>query len=94
MRIQCFFCNTEIPISERVQFREECPHCQGDIHICMTCGFFDAGAYNECRESAAERLAGKERANRCEYYRPSQGTAAGNTAADDAKQALESLFKK
>ena len=92
--MRCFFCNTENVILERVTFSEECQHCRADLHICMTCGFYDAGAYNECREPTAERVTDKERANHCEYFLPALDTDAGNTAADAAKQALESLFKK
>ncbi|PIP44495.1 MAG: hypothetical protein COX17_01100 [Deltaproteobacteria bacterium CG23_combo_of_CG06-09_8_20_14_all_60_8] len=92
--MRCFFCNTEIAISERVAFREECPKCRGALHICKSCTFYDEGAYNECRESSGERVTDKERANHCEYFRP--GTAGGKTdnTADLARQRLEALFKK
>lgn len=89
----CFFCNTEIAISDRVPFREECPQCHGSLHICKSCTFYDEGAYNECRESSGERVTDKERANHCEYFRPGASGKLDN-AADLARQRLEVLFKK
>jgi len=94
--VRCLACNHEIQLAagERVGFRDSCERCSADLHTCLQCAFHDPGAHNECRESNAERVADRERANRCDYFSP---TAVGKTAADGRDKALgdlESLFKK
>ena len=90
--MQCHACRKEVTISGRVGFRDECPHCGADLHRCVQCRFYDRGAYNECRESNAERVGDKEKANRCEYFQPAAGQS--GAPADDARAKLEALFRK
>ncbi|MEW6593918.1 MAG: hypothetical protein AB1413_03500 [Thermodesulfobacteriota bacterium] len=90
--MQCHSCRKEVTISGRVGFRDECPHCGTDLHSCAQCRFHDPGACNECRESSAERVGDREKANRCEYFQPAVGQ--GNGKGDDARAKLEALFKK
>ncbi|MEW6500625.1 MAG: hypothetical protein AB1456_04015 [Thermodesulfobacteriota bacterium] len=90
--MQCQSCRKEVALAGRVGFREECPHCGADLHSCVHCRFYDRGASNECRESSAERVGDKEKANRCDYFQPAEGAVAGTT--DDARARLEALFKK
>ena len=90
--MQCHSCRKEVSSSGRVAFREECPHCGADLHSCVHCRFHDRGAFNECRESSAEKVGDKERANRCEYFQPATGQ--GAAPADDARAKLDALFKK
>ncbi|MCP4666428.1 MAG: hypothetical protein GY849_08670, partial [Deltaproteobacteria bacterium] len=64
------------------------------LRCCRQCKFFDYHAYNECREVSAERIVDKERSNFCDYFVP-RGSAQKNVnMAQDAKMALEALFKK
>ena len=79
---------------ERVGFRDECSACGADLHICRNCRHHDTAAYNECRESSAERVADRERANRCEYFAPAEAGRAGGDPAPDPRAALDALFKK
>ena len=95
--MRCFSCNQAIELgaAERIGFRDECAGCSADLHACRNCGFHDPSAYNECRESNAERVGDRERANRCEYFSPGQG--GGGAAAASARAArsdLDALFKK
>ncbi len=61
--------------------------------MCRNCAHHDPSAYNECRESSAERVSERERANRCDYFRP--GSAPGVTGpGSDPAADLEALFKK
>jgi hypothetical protein len=49
---------------------------------------------NECRESQADRVVEKEKANFCDYFKPS-GSSSGNAASRDSlKSAADALFKK
>ena len=75
-------------------FRAECDACGSDLHVCLNCAHHDVAAYNECRESSAERVAERDRANRCDYFRPEAGERAAEAedAREKAKSALDALF--
>ena len=47
--------------------------------MCLNCRFHDPNAYNECRESSAERVRERDRANRCEYFSPGIARVAVST---------------
>lgn len=95
--MQCAACGETIALAsgERVGFRDECPRCRADLHACRHCAHHDPSAYNECREPGTERVADRERANRCEWFAP-RGAAATRKAPDpvSARAALDALFKK
>lgn len=95
--MRCFACNAELPLAaaERVGFRDTCPGCRADVHVCRNCAHHDPSAYNECREPNAERVGDRERANRCDYF--TAGTGGGGAlgrAQAKARSELENLFKK
>ncbi len=94
--MRCFACRAEVELAsgDRVGFRESCPSCDADLHVCRNCRHHDPSAYNECRESSAERVGDRERANRCDYFAPSTGAGdGGGSAREDARSALDALFK-
>jgi phage terminase large subunit GpA-like protein len=95
-RMLCPACQTEIPLAagESVGFRDACDRCRADLHVCLICAHYDRTAYNECRESSAERILDKDRANRCDYFRPTDRVHAAGDGRDDAMADLEKLFKK
>jgi hypothetical protein len=93
----CFACGAPIELAsgERVGMRDACPRCGADLHACRNCAHYAPGAYNECREPQAERVADRERANRCEWFALAAGPGPG--AADPrpgARAALDALFRK
>jgi hypothetical protein len=95
--MRCFGCDAVVSLraGERVGFRDTCAQCGRDLHVCRNCAHHDPSAYNECRESSAERVGERDRANRCDYFAP--GTAAGGVGrgeeASRARAGLDSLFK-
>ena len=99
-RVRCHGCGRERPLapSERVGFRETCDGCGSDLHVCLNCGFHDRTAYNECREPNAERVADRDRGNRCDYFAPTRAQAGAGVGAggeaQDARAKLDALFKK
>lgn len=95
-RMVCPACQTEIPLAagESVGFRDVCDRCRADLHVCLNCEHYDTTAYNECHESSSERILDKDRANRCEYFRPAQRAQEAAGGRDDALADLERLFKK
>ncbi len=90
----CQACGRAFEVRERVGFREECEGCGADLHVCLNCDFHDPGAHNECRESQADPVAEKARANRCEWFRPSSPGRPTTAPKPDPKSALDALFKK
>ncbi len=93
----CFACSAavELAAGERVGFRDTCSACDADLHVCLNCVHYDSSAYNQCRESSAEWVSDRERANRCDYFAlgDSSDRAAG-LQSEDARAALDGLFKK
>ncbi len=96
--MQCAFCKKGFTLKDKVMRHDVCPHCGWDLRCCKQCKFYDYNAYNECQEVMAERVIEKERANFCEYFvlRGSvpAGADAGTSKKEEAKKALEALFKK
>lgn len=92
----CQACQSEIPLAagESVGFRDVCDRCRADLHVCLNCAHHDPTTYNECRESSAERILEKDRANRCEYFRPAHRAGTADGGQDEAMADLEKLFKK
>jgi len=64
----CWKCRKEISIEKPVR-GDECPFCHADLHVCKSCEFYESGAHNDCRESSADMVSDKERANFCDYFR-------------------------
>ena len=75
--------------------RDECPHCGADVHVCRNCRFYDATAYNECREPVAERVIDKERANFCPEFkaRTDDQPTKASPSRDDLLAQANKLFK-
>ena len=94
--MHCSACNAETPLSagERIGFRDECSRCGSDLHTCKNCVHHDATAYNECREPNSERVSDRERANRCDYFSPSEREGGSDDSQKGALSELDALFKK
>jgi hypothetical protein len=100
---------------------EECRKCGAELHVCKLCEWYSVSVAKHCRETIAEEVKDKERANFCDYFKAredafstavvdagtkakseleslfgggSSSASAAPTAAERARQELESLFKK
>lgn len=94
VELKCFNCGEALRFPERVGLRDECPKCRADVHCCRNCEFHDPKVYNECREPQAEVQRERDRANRCEFYRPGGGGGSAQDKAAQLRAAAEALFKK
>ena len=90
----CFFCHKQLDLEGKVSFRELCPHCGMDVHVCKNCGHYDPGRSNHCREPMAEKVRDAEARNTCEYFIVGEGGPLGGDDVQKAKAALDDLFKK
>ena len=86
--VRCPACKTEATFAGIVPFRAECEKCSADLHVCITCRFYDRYVENECREDQADPVAVKDRRNLCEYWKP---LVIGEGADDEAARAKAKL---
>ena len=72
----------------------ECPACNADLYVCRLCEFFDTRVARQCRETVADEVKEKERANFCDYFqpRPDAWQPHDTTDAEKAKSELDALF--
>ena len=94
MKVLCFHCKKITTSESKIGFREECGFCRSDLHVCKNCEFYDPKAYNECRETSADVVREKERANFCDFFSGSDKLGTGLDKAAQLKAAAEALFKK
>lgn len=94
MDIYCFSCKKANSFQSKIGFRDECIHCRADLHACKNCEFYDAKAYNECRETSADVVREKDRANYCDFFSPKQGAISVEDQKTKMKAAADALFKK
>ena len=68
--------------------------CRAELHVCLMCEFYDTSVAKSCRETVAEEVKDKQRANFCDYFRPNDGAyrPGDQSAADKAKAELDALF--
>jgi hypothetical protein len=92
----CHACGRAFEVRERVGFRDTCDGCAADLHVCLNCEFHDPPSHNQCRETQADPIVEKDRANRCEWFRATRTGGAGKAGRtqEDARAKLDALFKK
>lgn len=93
LSLVCYSCGKETSFGDRVGRRDECQSCHRDAHVCKNCRFYDATAYNECKEPSADVVREKESSNFCDFFEPGSGNFA-KSKRDDLLAQAEALFKK
>lgn len=88
----CFKCRRPVTV-EKISFREECPQCRTDLHVCLNCIFYDEGKANKCREPQADYVKERDKANYCEYFR-FKDDQAKKSAKEEAEKLWENIFNK
>lgn len=96
MSLACHQCGKPLSDTYKIMVSrsDTCPNCRADIRCCKMCQFYDPKAYNECRESSADRIVDKEKANFCDYFKIGSGSNDADKARQDALAKAASLFKK
>jgi hypothetical protein len=93
--LRCWKCGASLAeLSLPLRRLEECRACHAELHVCRMCEFYDTRVAKSCRETVAEEVKDKERANFCDYFRPSEQAwrPAEQSAAEKARAELEALF--
>jgi hypothetical protein len=94
----CWSCGSDLGALRKVGREEICPACNGWIHACKNCRFWD-DVSRTCEEPAAEWVHDRERANFCDFFalptpdveRP---RARGSEGGGGGRVAFDRLFKK
>ena len=94
-QLVCWKCGAslaELPLP--LSRRAECASCGADLHVCRLCEFYEPRVSNSCRETIADQVTDKERANFCGYFRARVGAYADSqdSQARRARNQLEALF--
>ncbi len=74
---RCYNCATPLPPD--FDFRGACPKCNVALHCCKQCTFFEPSTRFQCTKPIPERIAYKDRANECTFFR-ARVTVARDTA--------------
>ncbi len=93
MKIVCWSCQTVAESIETISRTQECVKCLVDLHCCRMCKFYEESTSNGCKETQAEYVHRKEKANFCDYFKPGIQGIVEESKADDAKAKLNALFK-
>ena len=73
-----------------------CGKCGVDLHACVQCTSFDAGATFECMQKIPARVSPKDTRNQCQFFsaRVKVERETGSSApVSGAKKAFDDLFK-
>lgn len=92
----CALCKQELEVDKYFSRKAVCPHCRGDLHICLNCRFYSETAHNKCVEPKAEFQRSRDKANFCDYFvfgERASSSGSGKARAD-ALRRLDDLFKK
>ena len=92
----CFLCKKEVEIEKYFSRKSTCPHCKGDLHICLNCRFYSETSHNKCLEPKAEFQRSRDKANFCDYFvfRDGASAAPSGNSQEDAKKKFDDLFGK
>jgi len=93
-KVKCASCGAAAATSIRLD--SSCAKCNGDLHTCRQCSYFDPGARFECSKPITVKIMNKNARNTCELFAPrtvvERETSSGTPT--DARQAFAKLFKK
>jgi hypothetical protein len=93
MPTSCYGCGATLQIDGPIGRRTTCPHCDADLHACMSCRHFDESAAHQCREPHAEQVVDKEASNACDLFQLGDGASRRRQGRSDAaRNALGALF--
>jgi len=92
MQGQCWHCGQQL-VGADYHRESVCPSCSKASHVCKNCTFYQPGIANNCRETIAEPVTDKQRANFCDYFEPGKQTHSTTaTNAENLTKAADDLF--
>lgn len=95
MSLVCWKCGASLAdLSLPLRRLDECRQCHAELHVCKMCEWYSISVAKHCRETVAEEVKDKERANFCDYFKPRPGaySTVSVDAATQAQAELAALF--
>lgn len=95
MEVSCYKCSTKNTFDKNIKVHrsDSCEKCLTDLHVCKMCKFYDISSYNECKESSADRITDKEKANFCDYFMLNLSLDESQNIQSDLMANANALFK-
>jgi hypothetical protein len=100
LKDMCWYCGIPVVDIEPFGRSLQCLSCGKDLRSCKNCRFYLTGSRGDCRETSAEPVSDKERANFCDWFsldekfrKKSAGQLNEREKADQSRAAFDSLFK-
>lgn len=91
--LECWKCGSPITDTPFPLARTStCGTCDAELHVCKLCAFYDISVANQCRETIADPIVEKERANFCGYFSPKPQAYVARKSDDVARAQLDALF--
>ena len=96
IEVTCFQCGTKLEFQDTIPRTSECNKCRSDVRCCKNCEFYDPKVYNDCRETQADPIRERDRANFCGFFKVKSPSGGGSAVSskEAARLAAEALFKK
>jgi len=93
-KLSCWRCGTGLALSLPFRRLDECPSCLAELHVCRMCVNYAPRLPTGCAEQDAEEVRIKDRANFCDWYRPSASAYTGAESAEErrAREQLAAMF--
>lgn len=95
MTRHCHHCGREWTFDRPPGRNDTCDQCRADLRVCLNCRHYDPKVAQQCRETRAEPVADKDRANYCEWFdfaRRAYTPSGGRDRAADARANLKRLL--
>lgn len=95
MALVCWKCGASLAdLTLPLRRLEECRQCHAELHVCKLCEWYSISVAKHCRETVAEEVKDKERANFCDYFKPREDaySTKSTDAASQAQAELDALF--
>ena len=96
--MKCYSCKSSldsvISKDQIVSRNDSCLKCGTEVRVCKNCFFYDTSLHNECRETQAERVVDKGKANFCDFFRIQDNTGdSPKKNSESEKDDFGKLFK-
>jgi hypothetical protein len=66
--MHCYKCRKKLNLPSKIGFKETCPFCDYDLHVCKNCKHYIIGKPNDCNILNIEFVQDKEKNNYCEEF--------------------------
>lgn len=87
----CYKCKSKLDlVNKKISFRQTCPVCFADLHVCLNCKHYAIGKPNNCNVPNTEFVADRGKNNFCEDFEIKN---CDNSNTKTKKDVSKKLFK-